>query len=64
MLRQREQCEKRSGSMAGPSGLGCRKNQVGGPGQSCWPCVAQVEGALTLHSLSGDHPLSGRGGAG
>lgn len=40
------------------------KNQVGGPGQSCWPCVAQVEGALTLHSLSGDHSLPGRGGAG
>lgn len=58
MLRQREQCEKRSersGSMAWVAER--LKNQVGGPGQSCWPCVVQVEGALTLHLLSGDHPL-------
>lgn len=61
MLRQREQCEKRSGGMAGPSGLGCRKTEKSGwgPRAILLAMLVQVEGALTLHSLNRDHPLPG-----
>lgn len=56
MLRQWEQCEERSGGMAGPSGLGCRKTGKSGCGSRAilLAMLVQVEGALTLHSLSRD----------